>query len=391
MENYDKLLAISFSLLCSAILFIKIFNLNISLALFNVVITMLPIGYLLLKLKLVFEKKELVLTLLLVIIMFVNLTLNITSMGNENIQEEVAFILMTILNLLVIYGIFSTNLNCKQDFEFKYIYISVIIMATILCIYNLIINYNEIGSIFSSNYKNSFSFSSVFDNRNNFALFLFVTLVVTNLHKQKQKIKTNWITIAQILFFINLLLTFSRTGVIVILLFIFIYLLLTKKKKKYIVLGCIVVIAIIIINPVNILEVFNDFLVRKDAGLSGRSEIWQESIDVFKKSPIIGGGNIPSGIMLKESSTTTNVHSFYLKTLLSEGLIGFVIIMLFLVGIFKKNIAIYKKDKLKRCSIFSYVCCIINIRNNRADRFFFLRHNKYANNLFDVYSAYCRV
>lgn len=207
------------------------------------------------------------------------------------------------------------------------------------CIVNIILNYQNILdlNIMSSSYE--YNFSSFFTNRNTFALFLLIGVMLT-----LYSMSVRSITFDKIIFLIiilNLLLTFSRTALLGSLVFISLFYILNIRKhifRKIILL----IFFLVIIFTISSITGFNSFflnnIIRLEVGTTGRTAIWKEVLEVINSNNIFFG----VGQSIAKYYTIHNT----LLTILAYGGILLVIFYIFLfIGIIRIDVKIYKRDK----------------------------------------------
>jgi len=101
-------------------------------------------------------------------------------------------------------------------------------------------------------------------------------------------------------------------------------------------------------------------LLGRDTTFTGRTEIWQETIDVVKENFVIGTGYMAMDTRLQKMKIY-HAHSTYLNVFLETGVIGAVLYLIILISLqkFLRNI---KEDKIKlilEIAIFTYLIITI--------------------------------
>ncbi|UCC95035.1 MAG: O-antigen ligase family protein [Candidatus Omnitrophota bacterium] len=96
-----------------------------------------------------------------------------------------------------------------------------------------------------------------------------------------------------------------------------------------------------------------------DPSAQTRIVLWQQSIEYFQKSPIVGiGFDVFSHLGLKR-----DVHNVYLRTLAEQGLIGLGLLLFIMLFAFKRAWALYKRarDKFLKGLGIGFCACILAV------------------------------
>lgn len=343
LEKYDKMLAMSFFMLTSALSIIKILGISTSLSVYNLIFTIIVPLFFIVILKIRINKKNILPIAVICLSTIFNIIIGFTDLNTEDKMKEITYAISLIVNLLMIYGIIHTNEKFAQNYNFKYMNIAVLVIAIEFCIYNLIVNANQFTYFTNAQYRNHINFKSFFANRNNFAMFLLFAIISTFYVLETTKYK-KIVKFIQYFFILNLLLTLSRSGVLALSVYIFSYLLLTNKKRKYIIAIIIIMIIVAIVNPLNVRGIISGFLIREETGSSGRVDLWKNSFTLISQKPFTGFGYTLSGNLFKQITTTSNFHNYYIKTIASHGMIGFIAFGYLIIRLLNNNIYIYKND-----------------------------------------------
>lgn len=324
-----------------------------------------------------FNKKFLINTLLLIITTISMGIVQINNYKNGTIQKmDIANIICIFINIATLYIAFL-NVHIQEKNIYKF-FTCIIIMGLFSCIINIILYKNEILKLLGIGGDNIFySIKSFFAHRNQYACFLYFSLISTILLfiRTDKKIWKVVLGLIFIIFIINLVLTASRTGILCTIIFLGLFFLFTdllKMKTKLI----IVLIAMVVAGT-GIFVIFNNFpsiweksvntiekiFIRESSikTFTGRSEFWELAIKVLFVTPvttIFGIGRFV-GINLLQSSgyNVTQFHNFYIEALVAGGIIELVyllsIYVIVMIHIIKSNIE--KKYKiLYICLYLSY-------------------------------------
>ncbi|HNA75186.1 MAG: O-antigen ligase family protein [Saprospiraceae bacterium] len=163
-----------------------------------------------------------------------------------------------------------------------------------------------------------------------FQMIGFIVLLVTNQPKVKVLRFIKYVSL--VLVATSVIVTFSRTGFFSLALIIFLYIVLNKKGKLLLFSFFIIGFSIFKYSEIKVnarmADIFNERL-QVDATLNGRvSLIWVERIDQFYKNLLFGNGTQRGSISTTIFSSTTFDNSF-LFLLLTSGLIGLIIYLIF--------------------------------------------------------------
>lgn len=251
-------------------------------------------------------------------------------------------------------------LNIKVNEEHIYTFFKCIIyMSLAACLVNVILYFREIiitlGLVKSKEWVNIKSF---FANRNQFAFFLYLGLIANFMVMQKSN-KLIY-KIALPVFLVNLVLTMSRTGIMVVFIMFALMILLTDKisrKTKIITIIVLLIMSVIGIFAIRMYfpklwNTFDKYFLRIERikDLSGRTDIWKVGTSLLFSSPfnfIFGVGRFKSTSLLDiDGKVFTQFHNIYLDILLTAGLVGLLYFAFIYFTVIKK---VMKSDLSKRC------------------------------------------
>ncbi len=283
-------------------------------------------------------------------------------------------------NIVLLY-ILMFNVKTKEEHINRF-FKAIVYMGIFACFVNLCLYIKEIlATIGIINLKERVNIKSFFANRNQFAFFLYISIISTFFVLEKLNKKNCKFIL--VIFFINLVLTMSRTGILVVLIFAFLMFLCSNKVSKnskifivlsFVVISAVVLIAIILFFP----EVWNKlnsmfFRIEHVKNLSGRTDIWNVGINLLIQNPInflFGVGRFYSTSLLHfETKTFTQFHNIYLDILLTSGLIGLVYFSFIYYNVIRKIIKSNLSKKLKRMYICMYITYGIYILFESCGRF----------------------
>ena len=170
-------------------------------------------------------------------------------------------------------------------------------------------------------------------------------MVIAGLYlaSEKKSFLKKFLTYASVIpFFVMSIATLSATltATFAILFFLFIFLSLTydknsQRRTKRIIIFSIIIIIIILVSTENLYEIFINF-VYSDPNGPGRFELWYDSINTWKLSPIVGLGLY--GSAGAERGISIEAHNTYFQLLLNSGIIGLSLYLYFVYKLGKFTI-----------------------------------------------------
>lgn len=261
--------------------------------------------------------------------------------------------ILDVINILVrflsvfIYIFIPSKLNISKESFNKFMKYFVI-LSLVASMYNIIINFSALPSLFAVNNPYSLVFSSFYFNRNAYAQFLLFSIIAnTFLWIEKQ---TKFSFFIYIMLLINIFLTLSRTVIgLTILYFIIIYFFYFRKKKsnRITFLLLIIIFVVIVVSNQEIRNFISIMLIRKDVGTSGRTFLWSTGLSILGNTNwIFGTGYFASSNYIQSLGyNLTEFHSFYIETLVGGGAIDLFMHLLIFYYAFKNVIFIFKYDK----------------------------------------------
>lgn len=96
-----------------------------------------------------------------------------------------------------------------------------------------------------------------------------------------------------------------------------------------------------------------------DESAQKRLVLWQESVESFKQSPLIGiGFNVFSHLGLKRDT-----HNLYLRTLAEQGIVGLVFLLSIMLLAFKRGLRLYRKtnDTFLKGLGLGFAACVVAV------------------------------
>lgn len=249
-------------------------------------------------------------------------------------QFDLINIVCIFLNILMLFVAF-TNLKIEEKY-ITYFFAGIVTLGLVACFVNVYLYKNEIITMLKT--AKLISVKSFFAHRNQFAIYLFTTIIsniMLILRANKKKVKA-LLFIPLIIFGLSLITTASRTGIASTALFITLFFITTSSiKVKYkIFIVCLLTLIVlgtfafaININPdaVNkVTEFVENVLIREKTvkTFTGRDKFWKIAEEVLLENPVnmfFGIGRFLA-VKLIEKYNVTQFHSFYMEALMAGGI-----------------------------------------------------------------------
>lgn len=275
---------------------------------------------------------------------------------------DFANIICQFLNILLLF-ICLINIKIEEEYIYKFMK-AIVIMGVIACVVNIILYFKEITQIFLGNIKYS-TIKSFFANRNQFAFFIYISIIANSFLILKENKKSNKLIF--ILLLANVFSTMSRTGILLALAFLILsmlYLDKHDKKTKIIYLTLILIFGIIVMLSFSFLkpELMEQILrIESLKNLSGRTKIWKNGITLWLESSmntLFGVGRFNGNKVLQiKDKVFTQFHNIYLDFLITGGILelGFAIyIYAYVINKVKKSNIDVKYKKIYNVVFITY-------------------------------------
>lgn len=194
--------------------------------------------------------------------------------------------------------------------------------------------------------------NTIFYNINDNAVFMTMSLFIAWLYTYQSKHRV-WIRIvALIVYGGNIVLVDSRGALLAMVAFFIIQTLETKNAKK--------ILPLVLVLGVGLIAFSNVSLFAEGMKETGRSLIWENTINNIKSSSFlgVGAGNIVYANRLSLISPVADVHNFFLELLADYGFIGFFSVILWyciLLVICLKGNRLYPECRM----IFNILICFL--------------------------------
>ena len=298
--------------------------------------------------------------LLLFLFYSYNLVSIFWSLNPSNVIIESQRVGIGIILIIIFSTILKKEIN-YNSFLKSYVLFSLLLILSIS--YDLL-NINEVSL------NGLYEINSFFIHKNILASFIFLSLGITSLSILKLKDKWKLFSIIiSILLGIILLILFNRATYLALFGSVFTFLLLqTKKKtrKRVIIITLLFLIGLTSfytyksIKTVNHLSIINSF--------DERVKVWKNTIDMVKEKPIlgVGSGNWQYNFLKYSVSNIQKIvhnntsfqkpHNDYLWILSELGIIGFTLVLVIVIYLFKPTLKpILKERNIELSIVFSFI------------------------------------
>ncbi|HFI0758043.1 TPA: O-antigen ligase family protein, partial [Streptococcus suis] len=238
--------------------------------------------------------------------------------------------------------------DMNQLYSFFY---KVICIGIFACIVNFLLNFHELLSVSAITSAYSVSFSSFFANRNTFGILMLISII-----SNKYLIESRHYRFAkyiQILFFINILLTLSRTSIAGVVVFYFAYYLINifGKNSSFninkVLIGLVGIclgtfsLYLLITNQALIDRITILFIRTKNFGTAaGRTDVWKNGIEIGLNNNFWFGLGRYRALELNlelYQNTLPYFHSIYVETFVTYGFLGLSILISYFCNILSKT------------------------------------------------------
>ena len=256
-----------------------------------------------------------------VIILYILIIFISTLLGTGNISSflktYLKWLSISFFTEMLIKENLNGFLNCFSKIIFSYILINFI---TFLIFPNGIVNMDGMTPVFFLGNDNTTTLTLVLG-----TLFIIIRSFYFN---KKLDFLSILSTILVTFMYIK---NWSVTSLISMFILIFFLIFLYKKNiktsifnyKNYIILGIILFLLIVIFRVQNNFQDIIEIIFKKSADFTGRTQIWDRTIEFIKQKPILGLGVDEFEIRLNKIGIF-HAHCLYLNILLESGILGFI-------------------------------------------------------------------
>lgn len=281
-------------------------------------------------------------TFLIIIFIFnsiANTNINMVSMISS------AQPILSVVYLLIFFVLFrKTKLTLNGFNHYLRLFVYFMVFAGL---YNILVNYQNILNFSTIINPYQYDFKSLFYNKNVFGYMLALgsaSAIYLYSCLQKQNKEKKIYVFILVFLLLNLLLTLSRGGIIILLIFIIIYSIIKYRSRSIPIFFGITIIITCLVNTLGA-SFIQDNIIRSDEGTTGRDTLQSFALQRFSEiNPLIGEGNKSIKIIDKKFGHSS-YHSVYVETLMTQGLVGIVLLVMILGVIFRNILLIKNIDK----------------------------------------------
>lgn len=280
------------------------------------------------------SNKKISMILLLACVQLITQGINYIKQHNIILEDIINIMSVTTNIFIFILCVPYSEVNEKDTVNFMK---KIVILGIAMGIFNLIKNGTKMLQLSKLISSYSVSFSSLFPNRNQFGIFMIIS-VLSNLYVRQYN-KNSFYRLTEIFFIFNLAFTMSRNSILgLFCVYVFKFILDIKKKnttKKKILLGLLAMLIIVccmvvVISNEKYIEVVYRLIIRPDTleTGSGRTIVWKNGIEIAIKNNIVLGVGRFKGIELNKTVYNSDLeyfHSLYVETLVTYGVIGIIL------------------------------------------------------------------
>ena len=257
----------------------------------------------------------------------------------------------------IIYAVgWNAQINKKQLVSFLN---WVVIMVAYIVVYALVFCRDQFSAAFSISTAYGNELSSFLFSNHEYGMYLAYGIMAIFLCMELSESIPIWRKVLYLIgivtFAVNLVLTFSRTSIIAFGAMLTIYMVYYANKSTRRVLALTIIAGSIVIVFVPQLRDFITNIVFKDGANSGRDELAQTGLFLYKESTLFQKilGNADFSATVAQITIHSNLHNGYIQTLLSNGVKGMIFLVSVVVTELRNNNSLKKLDEQNLCKMFN--------------------------------------
>lgn len=269
--------------------------------------------------------------------------------GSSSISEYIYYFFPIFLCFCVFALGDELTINKKQLFHFMN---AVIVTVWYIVLYALVFCTDQFRNAFALTTAYGNELSSFLTSNYEYGLYLsfgmFFSIICLDIYKPRVNLKIFY-TITLVVFSLNLILTYSRTCILAFLMIVVIYLLFARKGKSRTIILSLLVFAVGVYLCSNTVNRFVDDIVFKGNVNSGRSDLVNLGIDMFRSSSLFEQlfgmeyAKFTNFVFIHTSHSS--LHNSYIQTLVTGGIKGLAFLFVVLVFAFLKPVRIIRTMK----------------------------------------------
>lgn len=280
--------------------------------------------------------KVIIFTIMLMVIQLITVYSNSLTGINTNYNDYINLTAKTV-NFFLLFGIMLNKKTTKEKIIRFMDYM--IVFGIIACLYNIAVNWNSILNLTNITSSYQVNIKSFFPNRNQFGMFLFITIVANNYRTLVSKKNLTYYMVTFLLI-VNLIMTMSRGAILALLIFYIILYIQNIKSIRTPISFIILLFTFMMVIFTN--SQLKDFIVRNvvraDTGVAGRLDVWKMGIDVYSKSNLFSGVGFHTGIDIAKAAgfEFDQFHNFFIDILVSGGFIELLFIVTTIFYVYRR-------------------------------------------------------
>ena len=256
-----------------------------------------------------------------------------------------------VLFAMVVYAFGDDFKVCKE--HLIAFFNCVIIIASYTAIYAVLFCTEQFENAFSITSAYGNELTSFFISNHEYGMYLSFAIIGCLLCLRFKKAELTRAKIPYILAIIllvpNLILTYSRTSIFATLIALVVFFIFDKNRKFK---RWFLTIAILTTLLILIIPTLRDFvfeIVMKENDSADRDILYESALEFFNDSSsfekMFGHGTIATEQFFKDETAHGSAHNAYLQILVSYGIVGLVVMIIFLLSQLYANIMLMKKNR----------------------------------------------
>ncbi len=249
---------------------------------------------------------------------------------NQSMASLAQFFLPIILCVMLVFGTGYSQISYSR---FKQVLSLLLIFAVLSSLYNIIVNYEAILNIPTITGSYNVDIKGFFYNRNVFG-FMLACGLSSGIFLFSEKKRTTTL-FALLIVGANMVFTMSRGAMLFFGIFLVMFLFLKTKNRVRTLLAIIVSFVLMFA-----LASGNDFvqnnIIRSENSDTGRSSLREYGISYYTKGNLFLGSGQQAITAIEEDEGHSSYHNLYIETLVTQGAIGMLALIVILIFAYTK-------------------------------------------------------
>lgn len=237
------------------------------------------------------------------------------------------------------------GLTRADETKIKYIFYIFLSFVVFASIYNLILNFGNLLDFAKITDSYELIFQSFLENRNAFSLLVAIAIAILILMNDMKNITGIKFAILLAFLILTIFLTLSRGGVLFAALFSLLFFVLNGRIKRIMSFVVFALITILVFTSMVGVSFLSDNLLRLEAGSTHRDSIQEYGVEYYRQHNLLVGSGETIREDLRSEFGFTSLHSTYIDTIVSGGIIRSALYVILLVISFSAARYVYKKRK----------------------------------------------